>query len=191
MSSFNVKPGVDWALIKADFDSGLSLRECVKRQCERGVNISKRAIEKRRDKEGWTATARLPSVRAQESGEAITQHRGAEQAKIVLECLLSGGSLRLAAGRAGMSEDTLARWRDDDAEFAALVDRARFDAVTSNIKHIHSAAPRDWKAAAYLLERNPLTKAEYATKESGGTVIQVNVAVDRAAPETITIDHKP
>ena len=109
MSQWNVKPGVDWTTIKADFDAGLSIRECARRQCARGINITKHAIEKRRDKEGWdtksaikAATKRLPSVVAQATGHALTRLKTPEIAQAVLNGLGNGLNYVTAAARAGI-----------------------------------------------------------------------------------------
>src|SRR6185369_14775803 len=131
MSSYNVKPGVDWDLIKADFDAGNSIRECVRLQCARGVNITKRAIEKRRDKEGWdtasamkAATQRLPSVIAQAQGLATTTVRTEARAKNIIELLQKGLPPRTAARLSGIAENSLIDWRKDDDVFDALCDTA-------------------------------------------------------------------
>jgi hypothetical protein len=198
MSSFNVKPGVDWSVIKADFDAGNSIRECVRLQCARGVKITKRAIEKRRDKEGWDtksaaykAATRLPSVIAQATGLATTRHRSAEQAKSVIDSLSKGLPYRTAARLAGMSEDTLAKWRDDDPAFTEQCEGAIESWHAQMIGHVDAAAPRDWKAAQWRLQSHNKTKSEYAEKNSG-TIIQVNLNIGREndAP-TVTIDAKP
>lgn len=198
MSSFNVKPGVDWSAIKADFDAGLSLAECVRRQCERGVSITKRAIQKRRDKEGWDtasamalATERLPSVIAQSTGQSISRIKTAETAQAILKALRDGLNYGTACARANVSRSAFDQWRDTEPEFRELCEQAQALAAADRLDEIKSAGARDWKASAYLVERNPATKADYATKESGGTIIQVNVAVDRAAPDTVTVEHKP
>lgn len=194
MSSFNVKPGVDWREIKADFDAGHSIRECARRQCARGVNITKRAIEKRRDKEGWdtksaayAAATRLPSVIAQATGLATTRHRGADQAKSIIDSLSKGLPYRTAAILAGMSEDALLTWRNDDTAFAALCEQAIEAWHSGMIGHVEAAAPRDWKAAQWRLQTHGRTKAEYADKDRSGPNIQVVLNIDRAQ-EPVTIN---
>lgn len=197
MARFNVKPGVDWNLIKADFDAGNSIRECVRLQCARGVKITKHAIEKRRDKEGWDkkaaayqAATRLPSVIAQATGVATTRHRGAEQAKSVIDSLSKGLPYRTAASLAGMSEDTLLAWRNDDPAFSEQCEAAVEAWHAGMVGHVEAAAPRDWKAAQWRLQTHSRTKADYADKDRSGTNIQVVLNVDRAAPGIVTIEGK-
>lgn len=198
MSSYNVKPGVDWALIRADFDSGLSLGECVRRQCDRGVPITKRAIQKRRDKEGWSieaamdrATERLPSVIAQATGQSISRIKTPETVQKLLNSLRIVPNYNAAAAHAGISLSAFDQWRKDDPELQELCDQAMALSAADDIQNIKDAGKRDWKASAYMTERNPKTKSEFAQRESGGTIIQVNVNVDRSAPDTVTIEHKP
>lgn len=194
MSSYNVKPGVDWSLIKADFDSGCSIRECVRRQCDRGVKITKRAIEKRRDREGWDtkaqmalATQRLPSVVAQATGQSISRLRTPEIAQKILASLRTTPNYAAAAAIAGISRATLDEWRNAEPEFQELCDQAMALSAADDIEQIKNAGKRDWKASAYLAERNPATKADYAQKDSG-TTINVMLNIDRAEPETITVN---
>ena len=198
MSSFNVKPGVDWSAIKADFDAGLSLAECVRRQCERGVSITKRAIQKRRDKEGWdkkaaiyAAAAKLPSVIAQATGAATTTVRTEDRAKSILESFQKGLPQKTAARLAGIAEHSLINWRQDDDVFDAACEAAIEAWHATMVGHVEAAAPRDWKAAQWRLQTHSRTKADYADSQRTGTVIQVNIAVDRAAPDTVTVEHKP
>lgn len=196
MARYNSKPGVDWNLIKADFDSGLSLGECVKRQIERGVSVTKHAIQKRRDKEGWSieaalvkATERLPSVIAQATGQSISRIKTPETAQKILNSLRAIPNYAAAAAHANISRAALDDWRKEP-EFQELCDQAIGLSAADDIIRIKDAGARDWKAAAYTVERNPLTKGEFAAKESGGTNIQVVLNVDRAAPETITVNAK-
>lgn len=197
MSSFNVKPGVDWSLIKADFDAGSSIRECVRLQCARGVKITKRAIEKRRDKEGWdpkshayAAATRLPSVLAQATGVATTTVRTEHRAKSIIDSFSKGLPQRTAARLAGIAENSLIDWRKDDEAFDALCEGAIEAWHAQMISHVDNAAPRDWKAAQWRLQSHNKTKADYADKASG-TMIQVNLNIgrDNDAP-AVTVEHK-
>ena len=197
MSQWNVKPGVDWRQIKADFDAGNSIRECVRLQCARGVKITKRAIEKRRDKEGWdtksaayAAATRLPSVIAQATGVATTTVRTEARAKSIIESFQKGLPQRTAARLAGIAENSLIDWRKDDEVFDSLCDSAIEAWHAQMVSHVDAAAPRDWKAAQWRLQSHNKTKQDYADKSSG-TMIQVNLNLGRTeeAP-ALTIEHK-
>lgn len=186
------KPGVDWALIKADFDAGCSIRECVRRQCARGVNITKHAIEKRRYKERWdtasslkAATTRLPSVIAQATGAAPTIVRTEDRAKQILESFQKGLPQKTAARLAGIGENTLIQWRNEDPAFDELCEAAIEAWHAATVAHVEAAAPRDWKAAQWRLQTHHKTRQEYADRAGGGVNIQVNLNIDRAEPLTI------
>lgn len=49
---------------------------------------------------------------------------------------------------------TLRRARTPYREFREAVTRARAEAEAINVAHVSTAAPKDWKAAAFLLERS-------------------------------------
>lgn len=196
MSSYNTKPGVDWNLIKADFDAGMSIAECVRRQCGRGVSITKRAIQKRRDKEGWdkkaaiyAAAHKLPSVIAQATGAATTTVRTEGRARAILESFQKGLPQKTAARLAGIAENSLINWRQEDEAFDAACEAAIEAWHASMVGHVEAAAPRDWKAAQWRLQTHSRTKADYADKANSGTTIQVMVNIDRAAQDdSVTID---
>jgi hypothetical protein len=86
----------------------------------------------------------------------------------VVQIVQAGGYMESAAAAAGISRRALFEWlaRGDPAgsnpddepyrEFRAAVDRAKAEAEARHVVLISSAASKDWKAAAWLLERqNP------------------------------------
>ena len=75
------------------------------------------------------------------------------EAKILAGIRDAGMSLRTACAYAGISDDTLARRRKSDAEFAARVEHAREMFKAKMVTLISAAAPKNWNAAAWLLER--------------------------------------
>lgn len=81
---------------------------------------------------------------------------------VLLGAIERGLPLRDSALLAGISYDTLNRWRNSgEAEDAApefynfcnALKRAQAVAVDTLVSQIQSAARKDWKAAAWLLER--------------------------------------
>lgn len=52
-----------------------------------------------------------------------------------------------------MCYETLNRERHRDPEFDAAVKLAEFQGKTTNIKRVQQAGEKDWRAAAFLLER--------------------------------------
>lgn len=78
--------------------------------------------------------------------------RTPEVEKRLLDALRLGSTQRLACQYAGISEDTLARWRGQSAEFADALTRAQGELALTLLAKIEQAAARDWRAAAWKLE---------------------------------------
>jgi hypothetical protein len=76
-----------------------------------------------------------------------------ERVDTVCMALREGATYVQAAGAAGISHDTLTRWRRDNPEIDAAVQVAEHVAAARWLGCIDRAADRDWKAAAWLLER--------------------------------------
>ena len=67
--------------------------------------------------------------------------------------IAAGATYRLACGYAGISEDTLARWREHRADFADMLVRAEASAALRWLARIEQAGAEDWRALAWKLER--------------------------------------
>lgn len=76
-----------------------------------------------------------------------------DKADAIVAAVRAGATLRLAAASAGISLDTLARWRKRFAAFADRLTEAEGKAAVRPLALIAEAAKRDWRAAAWLLER--------------------------------------
>lgn len=80
--------------------------------------------------------------------------RTPERQTAILNSLRLGNTRRAAAAFAEISEDTLARWQADDAEFRGAVTKAEADAESRFLGNIaKAAADGTWTAAAWWLER--------------------------------------
>lgn len=77
--------------------------------------------------------------------------RSPERIERVIQTLETGASLRAASAAAGIGEGTLRRWRADDEELAARIERARDVGEVALVGLIRTAAADDWRAAAWLL----------------------------------------
>ena len=71
----------------------------------------------------------------------------------LLEALRLGATRSQAAAAAGLSRVTLWRWLQEDPELAAAVEQADGLAELAMIRTLYEASMRDWKAAAFWLER--------------------------------------
>ena len=77
-----------------------------------------------------------------------------ERVKTILDAIRIGVPNRWAACRAGISDDTLIRWRRRYADFAVQVAHAEADFVAHNVALVQQAAQfGDAKSAQWLLER--------------------------------------
>jgi hypothetical protein len=98
------------------------------------------------------------------------------EAKILAGIRDAGMSFRTACAYAGISEDTLGRRRKADAEFAARVDHAREMFKAKMVTLISAAAPKNWNAAAWLLERKhpeEFGRQRLETEHSGAVKITI------------------
>ena len=59
----------------------------------------------------------------------------------------------MAAAAAQVTPDTLHRWKKNDLAFSKAVARAREAGAADLVATIKAAAVKDWRAAAFLLER--------------------------------------
>lgn len=72
----------------------------------------------------------------------------------LLAALESGATLRMAAAAAGVSEDTLSRWRKTRPGLQAEMDQAEAQGAVKALEQIRAAAQGGaWQAAAWMLER--------------------------------------
>lgn len=166
----------DWPTIRSSYERGVSPTEIAQTlpDCP-----SRQAIEKRAKKEGW-AVAKLPET------HDLTTNEG--QKAVILSKVRSGAPLGLAARAAGITDRTLRNWRADDSAFAEMLEASRAAFLTTNIERIHEAGERDWKAAAYLVERASETRETFSqSKTDGGLQIVLQIVRE----ERPAIEHEP
>ena len=73
--------------------------------------------------------------------------------KTILDSIRSGATQRDASALAGISEDTLSRWKREDTDFAEQMRQKEIEFKMENVKIVRKAAEKTWQAAAWLLER--------------------------------------
>ena len=71
----------------------------------------------------------------------------------LLVALRAGNTREASAGHAGIDRTTLYRWLENDPGLRARVEKAEADVEVRLAAQIVQAAPVDWRAAAWLLER--------------------------------------
>lgn len=88
-------------------------------------------------------------------GQAGRPRKALDQGRVerVLQGIKIGLPFVHACARAGISEDTFARWRKQSSDFAEAVKSAEAEAIARNVTVIQKAAGTSWQAAAWWLER--------------------------------------
>lgn len=188
-----------WNDIKARYEAGEGVRAIARALCEAGDKISHQAISKRAAKEQWrqpgTPAKWQPLATQTETAQSITDpdthkdkllaalgKRTPETAAIILAALEAGQTLTTAAGMAGMSDETLRKWRKEDESFDRLCMSARMASLGSSERRIKDAGARgDWKADQARLSRARELKEEWGENAQGtGTTINVILNIPRA-----------
>lgn len=72
----------------------------------------------------------------------------------ILQAIRDGNYMETAARLAGIAPSTLYEWRNEFPDFSEAVETARAEAEERNIATIQAAAPQQWQAAAWWLERS-------------------------------------
>lgn len=116
----------DWALIRAEYEQGASLRKLALK-----YGVSKSLIGKKKFEEQWTACV--------DSGQPHTEHqRGATPKKettqdIFLEEFSIHGNVTQACRVVRIDRSTLYRWKEHDEEFSLRYNQA-FEEAKDNIR---------------------------------------------------------
>ena len=79
--------------------------------------------------------------------------RTPERENLLLLAIAKGLPLKAACKLAGLGFTTFNGWREEDPFFAEKIEFAEAQAIERNLVLIQRAALKDWKAAAWLLER--------------------------------------
>ena len=92
-----------------------------------------------------------------------------ERLDTICQHITTGITFKSACALSGISDATFYRWRQEDPEFEADVQRATALSEQVLLGHISEAALMDWRAAAWILERR--MPDQYSAKRD----IEVNV----------------
>lgn len=91
----------------------------------------------------------------------------------ILDGIAGGLPIDVAARAAGVAPSTVRSHRERHRDFATALDAAIATAKTSMLAHVREAAPKDWKAAAWILERR--FPEEFARPEIRATIATANI----------------
>ena len=99
----------------------------------------------------------------------------------ICQVIKVGATHKMAAAFAEVDIDTFQRWMRQKTAFRNAVRKAEADCDTALVGRIRAAAQSgDWKAAAWLMERAPRTRAEWSLNAT------LNVA---QAPVEVKVTH--
>ena len=79
--------------------------------------------------------------------------RTSDREELLLKAIGKGIPYKAACKISGLGFTTFNDWRDTDSSFALKLEMAEGLAIDRNVAMIQKAASKDWKAAAWLLER--------------------------------------
>ena len=158
-------------------------------------DVTRQAIDKRAKKEGWQkcegealqVAEVLPICNTKGKQGVRLGSRSPENIAQAIEIVRKTGNEGLAAAAIGVHQDTLRRWKSEDPDFAAEMQAARARKLYDWADSIDRAASKDWKAAAYQLERAPETREQYGTRLDGSGGTTVILSISRGS-DSVTID---
>ena len=102
-----------------------------------------------------------------------------------IEILAQSGNQALAARAIGVTPKTFGKWLKDDHEYRLLAESRRAQFLAGQLGKIANA--KDWKAASFLISRDPTTKEQYGehTQDKGPTIV---LNIQRSLDPGVTID---
>ena len=142
----------DWVKIRALFEAGTGITSIAKMP----EMPSKQAISQRAHKEEWKRVGQLDPLTP--SSEVIPFDGLTEEQRYVVQQIADGATQRLAAQMIGHHEVTITRWKENELFVKALL-AAKAAKCTTRLRKIHGST--DWRAAGWLLERDPDSRDEY------------------------------
>jgi transposase-like protein len=201
---------VDWPAIRERIEAGEGFTSVAK-----DYDITRQAIQKRCQREEWLrgkdrtiAVKRelrkrnqiLENATAQPEGQpepiAVAQQSAlaldrSDKQGVVLEMLREGVPKVHAARAAGVHENTLQRWLNENAEFGDAVRAAESAAVVHRLRRIEGHGKRDWRADSWFLERTQRDTFGSDAGKGGGVAVQINIQRNVSdATEAVVIDGK-
>lgn len=189
MTGHVTKPGVDWAAIRNEYESGLfSARQLARRHL-----ISHTAINKRIKGEGWVVSeapkVSIPAIL--ETGLSLSHPPAESDAKReeIVGRMADGAPPTMAAALANVTMETFTRWLEEPG-FALACKRAQWSWAQKHVRNIDKASDRgDWRAADTALSKHPISKEIYgAAKDTGGPKVEI-VFQGMPAPKAVTVNE--
>lgn len=140
----------DWAVIRADYEHGLSLRALAAK-----YGVSKTTLIRKRDSEGWT-TDRTAGPRTTNQAQIDTNPTVIKKdlstkdtQRLFLEAYAEHANVRLAARGAGIHRSTVYEWQEHDPDFDFAFNQAKEDARDVLRAEIYRRAKEGWDEPVY------------------------------------------
>jgi hypothetical protein len=148
---------VDWTVIRADYESGLSLRSLAVK-----YNVSKSVIGERKFKEQWDQPKRTlnrtpgkqpENVRVRvEPAKKSTPKKGLttkETQQLFLDAFAAHANVLVSARQAGIHRSTVYEWLEKDEDFSFAYNLAKEDAKDTLRAEIYRRAHDGWDEEVY------------------------------------------
>ena len=176
----------DWPMIRALYEKGVKVAQIPKQV---SASPTRQAIAQRAKREGW----KVALVSREDLPPALTQSFGRDTPETraqVIDAIRNGVSESVAASLVGVHRNTLGNWKKQDVAFCAAIDSARAAFINRHHANIDKAGERDWRASAYVLERQAETREQFnpANAGSGGISIVLNIVRDVEGPDSLERD---
>jgi len=148
----------------------------------------------RKAKQGNWTRPKLPESLAETSLIKTTQgsevgKRSEDTLTQFLSVLAVSGDKKLACRAAGITEQTITNWCNEDPELLAEMTRVRARKLAELFFKI--ADSKDWKAAKEILARAPETKEQWGEIHDKGPTIVLNIHRDEVVIEQPPIEVTP
>ena len=168
---------IDRTAARLLFEAGATFAQIAERQ-----GVSPQAAHRLAQREGWkrgdgdggllgtTATAKRILQPATPADHRIASEgvRTLERMRQILDAVAGGATRSIAAGLAGIGEETLREWAKSDAAFNALLREAEAAKTWRRVQALEKASERgDIAATRMLLERDPSSRDEWGTGGAG------------------------
>lgn len=117
-----------------------------------------------------------------------------ERADKIISAIRVGATFRLACQYGGITEETFSQWRKSKPEFSERVKEAEGAGAVGWLAVIEKAAPKNWQAAAWKLERrypHEYGRTVQEQEQSGDVRISVTYTSEIEAPADRVISQLP
>ena len=146
------KAAIDWTAIRAEYESGSSLRAVAAK-----YNVSKTYIIEKRNKEQWnrpTTSDRPPTTPLVEIDARSTPKKDLstkDKQRLFLDAYAEQANVMVAAKMAGIHRTTVYVWLETDEDFSFAYNQAKEDAKDTLRAEIYRRGKEGWDEPVYQM----------------------------------------